>query len=50
MYEEFEKQVVDRRPIVPEYNPAENNVEDWKYRSAQRAGFDLCLKLFKIEV
>ena len=50
LYEEFEERLLSYRPIVPEYNPKEDNTDEWKYRSAQKAGFDLCLTIFKIEV
>lgn len=36
------------RPIVPSHDPGNDNTEQWKQRSAQQAGFDLCLSLFKI--
>ena len=49
-YEEFEKSVLEHRPIIPVYNPKEDNTEVWKNESAKQEGFDLCLTLFKIGV
>ena len=49
-YEDFEENVLSHRPVVPNYNPSEDNTEKWKFESAKQEGFDLCLTLFKIGV
>ena len=50
LWEDFEKFIVDHRPSVPAYNHREDNTPEWKYRCAQREGFDLAMKLLNIEV
>ena len=39
----IQRELEEGIPPIPEYNPDANNVEDWKYLSAQRAGYLLCL-------
>lgn len=34
------------RPELPDWDLAQNNVEEWKQKSAMRQGFDLALALF----
>jgi hypothetical protein len=34
------------KPEMPVWNPNENNVEEWKHKSAMRQGFELCLSIF----
>lgn len=50
LWDEFEKFLVEHRPDIPEYNLSDDNTHAWKYNSAKREGFDLVLKLLKIEV
>ena len=45
----LEKEVLPRRPSIPTYHPGKNNVEDWKYQSGLRDGFDLMLQLLKVK-
>ena len=40
------KRVKAQRPIIPAYNPTEDNTEMWKAQSMMQQGFDLCLTLF----
>lgn len=35
------------RPELPDWDLAQNNVEEWKQKSAMRQGFDLALAIFK---
>ena len=37
------------RPLVPTFNYKNNNVDEWKYNSAKREGFDLVLHFLKIK-
>lgn len=38
-------------PKLPEYNPENDNTEDWKYTSGTRDGYKLCmLKFFNMEI
>ena len=37
------------RPFVPTFNHKNDNVEEWKYNSAKREGFDLALHFLKIK-
>jgi hypothetical protein len=48
LWEIFEKELLSKRPSIPVYDPDANNVEEWKFLSAQRKGFDLCCALFEI--
>lgn len=36
------------RPLIPAHDPLNDNTSQWKQKSAQQAGFDLCLGIFKI--
>ena len=36
-------------PEVPTYNPREDNTDRWKYDSAMREGFLLCLNLLGVK-
>lgn len=38
------------RPIIPVHDPRNDNTEAWKQNSAQQAGFDLCLSVFKLHL
>lgn len=38
------------RPVIPTHDPLNDNTELWKQKSAQQAGFDLCLSFFKLQV
>lgn len=40
----------ESRPSIPEYDEKNDNTEIWKARSAQRRGFDLCMKVLAINV
>jgi len=46
----IKKELEEGIPPIPEYNPDADNVEDWKYLSAQRAGYLLCLAQFGIKL
>jgi hypothetical protein len=41
------KQAEAMRPELPDWDLAQNNVEEWKQKSAMRQGFDLALAIFK---
>jgi hypothetical protein len=34
-------------PDLPEWDPATDNTEEWKQKSAMRHGFQLCLAVFR---
>lgn len=36
-------------PEVPTYNPSSDNTERWKYDSAMREGFLLCMSLLGVK-
>jgi hypothetical protein len=36
-------------PEVPSYNPREDNTDRWKYDSAMREGFLMCLSLLGVK-
>ena len=40
----IEDELIPNMPRVPNYNPAQDNTERWKYDSAMREGYRLCLK------
>lgn len=50
LYEDFERALLEYRPRIPPHNVGEDNTERWKYESAKREGFDLCLTIFEIGV
>lgn len=49
-YDDFEKQLLSNRPLIPSHKHTEDNTEQWKFESAKQEGFDLCLTYFNIEV
>lgn len=49
-WEEFEKHLLEHRPVVPDYDPENDNSLLWKHRSGQQQGFDIIVNLLKIEV
>lgn len=40
------KQAKEMTPDLPEWDPAVDNVDEWKQKSAMRQGFELCLAVF----
>jgi len=48
-WDEFEKFLLEHRPVLPEYNYHEDNVLEWKHKSGQREGFDILKNLLKLE-
>lgn len=48
-FEELKKDLINLRPTIPTHNHKSDNTDDWKSKSAQQAGFDLCLQLFQIK-
>lgn len=48
-FEELQKDLLSLRPIIPSHDPNRDNTEDWKAKSAQQKGFDVCLAFFKIK-
>ena len=44
------KQLREQRPVLPEFDPQANNVEEWKQKSGARRGYDLCLAIIKIQL
>jgi hypothetical protein len=50
---EFERwlfEIKQARPLVPTFNYKNSNVEDWKYLSAKREGFDLALHYLRVNL
>lgn len=41
------KQADTMTPELPQWDVSANNVDEWKYKSAMREGFLLCLALFR---
>jgi hypothetical protein len=35
-------------PVLPEFDPERDNIEEWKQKSGMRKGFKLCLAIMKI--
>ena len=44
------KQLREQRPVLPEFDPQNDNAEEWKQKSGMGKGYDLCLALFKIDL
>lgn len=40
------KQAEGMRPSLPVWDSKENNVEEWKEKSAMQKGFDLAMSIF----
>ena len=37
-------------PVLPEFDPERDNVEEWKQKSGMRKGFYLCMAILKIKL
>lgn len=48
-FDDMVKDLLSLRPVVPAHDAKSDNTEDWKAKSAQQQGFDLCLAFFKIK-
>lgn len=44
-----EEEMKPRIPSVPSYNPNEDNTSRWKYDSAMREGFLLCMSILGVK-
>ena len=43
------KAAEEMMPEIPEWDPKNpESLEDWKFKSAQRAGFELCYQVFNL--
>lgn len=40
------KKAKEMMPDIPPWDPKAENIEDWKFKSAKREGFELCLIIF----
>lgn len=47
--EHFIQELLAARPVIPPHDAKQDNTEDWKAKSAQQKGFDLCCSFFKIK-
>lgn len=43
------EEINQARPLVPDFDPKNDNTTMWKYLSAKREGFDLALHFLKIK-
>jgi len=41
------KKAQEMMPALPEWDPKNDNTEEWKQKSAMRHGFELCLAIFQ---
>lgn len=46
----FIDEVIADAPVVPPFNPAEDNTARWRYDSAMREGYRLCLLKFGVNM
>ena len=44
------KELEAKRPKIPNWNRGEDNTDDWKFISAQQAGFDLALAVLELKL
>ena len=42
------KRLEENMPVLPEFDPERDNVEEWKQKSGMKKGYNLCLALFNI--
>lgn len=49
LWDEFEQKLLDHYPSIPPYIHSSDNTEEWKYNSAKREGFELCLTLIGVK-
>ena len=49
LWDEFERYLMESRPVIPTYDPNDDNAPLWRHRSGQREGFDILKNLLKIE-
>lgn len=50
LYPLLMEKIVGACPVVPEYNHSNDNTEEWKYKSAFKAGYELALLQFNIKL
>jgi len=50
LWDDFAKDLLEKRPRIPVHDPSDDNTAQWKEMSAMRKGFDLALHHLKIEV
>lgn len=43
-------EVLSKVPIIPGYNPANDNTEDWKFESGCREGYIQCMTILGMEI
>lgn len=41
LWDEFQKVLFEARPVLPVYDPKEDNSALWRHKSAQQEGFDI---------
>jgi len=46
-YQAMLKSAEKLMPSLPEWDPTQDNTEEWKQKSAMRHGFELCLAIFR---
>jgi hypothetical protein len=47
-FPELMKRINTARPPIPEFEPNNDNVEEWKHQSGMKKGFNLCLAILNI--
>ena len=51
LWEQFiVRELMEKRPSIPNYNPNKDNTEQWKAASAMQQGFDLALGVLELKV
>ena len=51
LWEQFiVRELMEKRPSVPNYTPSNDNTEQWKSASAMQQGFDLALGVLELNV
>ncbi len=47
-FEDLRRDLLALRPVIPTFDPRQDNTDDWKYNSAAQEGFDKVLAFFQI--
>lgn len=48
-FDQLSKDLLALRPVIPTFDPQQDNTAEWKYNSAAQEGFDKALSFFQIK-
>lgn len=48
-FEDLRRDLLALRPVIPTFDPRQDNTAEWKHNSAAQEGFDKALAFFQIK-